>query len=177
MRLCYDLRGGCGRYGLCHRPGGSERPPFKLGTFEQNGRTFVGIVLKDSVVIDFAQASAALSPTLEGCSAEDMKDLIARYDAGACFDQRDPQATKSFQGHRHPAFVHDLKSVRTLPPIVYPTTMLNVAVNYRAHGAGDGGRSAEGGAPAPGDALPGTTSAPESGSARPTTSDGIPTCS
>ena len=34
--------------------------PFKLGTFDQNGRAFVGVVLKDAIVIDLAQASAAL---------------------------------------------------------------------------------------------------------------------
>ncbi len=42
---------------------------------------------------------------------------------------------------------------------MYPTTMLNVAVNYRAHAAEMSGGPAAGG-PAPGDALPGTTSAP-----------------
>ena len=156
----------------------AQEPPFKLGTFEQNGRTFVGIVLKDSVVIDFAQASAALkSPTLEGCSAfgHERPDRALRRRVRA--DQRDPRIRSRFEGTGRPAFVHDLKSVRTLPPIVYPTTMLNVAVNYRAHGAEMAGGAQKAGAPAPGDALPGTTSAPESGSARPTTSDGIPTCS
>ena len=34
--------------------------PFKLGTFDLNGRTFVGVVIKDSTVIDLAAASAAL---------------------------------------------------------------------------------------------------------------------
>ena len=33
---------------------------FKLGTFEQGGKPFVGVVVKDSIVIDLAQASAAL---------------------------------------------------------------------------------------------------------------------
>ena len=35
---------------------GQGAMPFKLGTFEQGGRTFVGIVVKDAIVIDFAQA-------------------------------------------------------------------------------------------------------------------------
>ena len=34
---------------------------FKLGTFERAGRQFVGIVLRDSVVIDLAAANAALA--------------------------------------------------------------------------------------------------------------------
>ena len=33
--------------------------PFKLGTFERQGRTFVGIVVADTRVIDFAAAHAA----------------------------------------------------------------------------------------------------------------------
>jgi hypothetical protein len=39
---------------------GQGTVPFKLGTFDQNGRTFVGVVLKDAFVMDLAQASAAL---------------------------------------------------------------------------------------------------------------------
>ena len=43
---------------------------------------------------------------------------------------------------------------------MYPTTMLNVAVNYRAHAAEMAGGAAQAGGLAQGDALPGTTSAP-----------------
>ena len=32
-----------------------------------------------------------------------------------------------------PAYVYDLSALKTLPPIMYPTTMLNAAVNYREH--------------------------------------------
>jgi 2-keto-4-pentenoate hydratase/2-oxohepta-3-ene-1,7-dioic acid hydratase in catechol pathway len=141
---------------------GQSTPLFKLGTFEQNGRAFVGIVLKDSIVIDFAQASAALkSPASTVASPVDMKDLIARYDAGVRARINEILLNaKPLEGAGRPVFVHDLKAVRTLPPIMYPTTMLNVAVNYRAHGAEMAGGAAPTGGPAPGDALPGTTSAP-----------------
>ena len=62
---------------------GQGATPFKLGTFDQNGRSFVGIVLKDSIVIDVAQASAALQvPASKVAAPSDMKDLIARYDSG-----------------------------------------------------------------------------------------------
>ena len=64
-------------------------------------------------------------------------------------------------GASRPAYVMDLARVRTLPPILYPTTMLNVAVNYREHGREMAGRSANpSGAPEPGTAPPGTTSIP-----------------
>jgi 2-keto-4-pentenoate hydratase/2-oxohepta-3-ene-1,7-dioic acid hydratase in catechol pathway len=136
---------------------------FKLGTFDQNGRSFVGIVLKDSIVIDVAQASAALQAQASKVTApSDMKDLIARYDSGVRARIGEVIAnTKPLEGAGRPAFVHDLKSLKTLPPIMYPTTMLNVAVNYRAHAAEmAGGATTQAGGAAQGDALPGTTSAP-----------------
>ena len=135
--------------------------PFKLGTFEQGGKAFVGIVVKDSIVIDMAQANAALkSPASKIQAPADMKDLIARYDNGVRARIGEILTnTKPLEGTGRPAYVHDLKSLKTLPPIMYPTTMLNVAVNYRAHAAEMAGAPAPGG-PAPGDALPGTTSAP-----------------
>lgn len=93
--------------------------PFKLGTFERQGKAFVGIVTGNTTVIEFA-------------AARDMKDLIARY------AELRPQivnavAAASRAGANRPANVHDLSAVKTLPPIMYPTTMLNVAVNYREH--------------------------------------------
>ena len=114
---------------------GQSAMPFKLGTFEQNGRSFVGVVLKDAIVVDLAQASAALkAPASKVAAPTDMKDLIARYDAGVRARIGEVLAnTKPLEGAGRPSFVHDLKSLKTLPPITYPTTMLNVAVNYRAH--------------------------------------------
>ena len=141
---------------------GQTAQPFKLGTFEQGGRAFVGIVLKDSLVIDLAQASAALkTPASQIASPVDMKDLIARYDSGVRARINEILLnTKPLDNAGRPAFVQELKAVRTLPPIMYPTTMLNVAVNYRAHGAEMAGGAPPAGGPAPGDALAGTTSAP-----------------
>ena len=91
-----------------------------------------------------------------------MKDLIARYDTGVRARIVEMLAgTKPLEGAGRPAYVHELKSLKTLPPIMYPTTMLNVAVNYRAHAAEmAGGATTQTGGTAPGDALPGTTSAP-----------------
>ena len=37
--------------------------PYKLGTFETQGRTFVGLVLRDSVVVDLAAADKAVATT------------------------------------------------------------------------------------------------------------------
>jgi 2-keto-4-pentenoate hydratase/2-oxohepta-3-ene-1,7-dioic acid hydratase in catechol pathway len=140
---------------------GQGSVPFKLGTFEQNGRAFIGIVIKDAFVIHLAQASAALqSPAAAVTPPTDMKDLIARYDTGVRARIGEILAnTKQLEAAGRPGFIYDIKSLKTLPPIMYPTTMLNVAVNYRAHAAEMAG-GAQAGGPAPGDALPGTTSAP-----------------
>ena len=144
---------------------GQGAVPFKLGTFEQGDRRFVGIVVKDAIVIDFTQAHAALkSPASKVAAPADMKDLIARYDAGV--RARIIEILDFLQNTKAPAgaplsYVHDLKSLKMLPPIMYPTTMLNVAVNYRAHAAEmAGGATTQAGGAAQGDALPGTTSAP-----------------
>ena len=138
--------------------------PYKLGTFERDGRAFVGIVLRESVVIDFAAAHAALRSTAPTLAAPvDMKDLITRYDAG--LRARIVEIVRSVEeaGATRPPYVYDLPAVKILPPIMYPTTMLNVAVNYAAHDAemealrdmvpGLGERTA-------GAALEGTVSAP-----------------
>ena len=136
--------------------------PFKLGTFEQSGRAFVGVVIKDALVMDLAQASAALkSPATTVAPPTDMKDLIARYDTGVRGRISEILANrKQLEAGGAPAFMYDIKTLKTLPPIMYPTTMLNVAVNYRAHAAEMAGGAPQAGGPAPGDALPGTTSAP-----------------
>src|SRR5687768_18411662 len=97
--------------------------PFKLGTFEINGRTFVGVVLKDSAVIDLAEASAALkSPAAKVPMPADMKDLIARYDTGVRARIGEILAnTKQLEAAGKPPFVHPPKTVKTLPSIMCPT--------------------------------------------------------
>jgi 2-keto-4-pentenoate hydratase/2-oxohepta-3-ene-1,7-dioic acid hydratase in catechol pathway len=132
--------------------------PFKLGTFERQQRSFVGIVVRDAVVIDLAAAHAAIStPASSIAPPTDMKDLIARYDNG--LRARIIDIVRTVDATR-PAYVYDVGAVKILPPVI-PTTMLNVAVNYREHDLemarrqGDTTR-----APATaGEAPPGTTSA------------------
>src|SRR5262245_14913277 len=137
--------------------------PFKLGTFQLQNRTFIGVVVRDTQVIDFAAADSVIGRGRVAAPA-DMKQLIERYDAGV----RDRiyavvKAVTSSQGGARPAYVHDLSSLKTLPPIMYPMTMLNAAVNYTEHGAEMDRRAGQpqaAGAPPPGAALPGTKSAP-----------------
>jgi 2-keto-4-pentenoate hydratase/2-oxohepta-3-ene-1,7-dioic acid hydratase in catechol pathway len=108
--------------------------PFKLGTFERNGRPFIGIVLDESVVIDFAAAHAAIrTPASTVEMPADMKDLIVRYDAGLRARIGDIVRAVRAAGVSRPAYAYELRAVKILPPIMYPTTMLNVAVNYKEH--------------------------------------------
>jgi len=139
--------------------------PFKLGTFERQGKPFIGIVVRDSAVIDFAAAHAAVrTPASTVAAPADMKDLIARYDTGLRTRILDLiRAAGDVTRANRPAYVYDVKSLKILPPIQYPTTMLNVAVNYREHDVemarvreGQPGQTA----PTAGAALPNTTSAP-----------------
>jgi 2-keto-4-pentenoate hydratase/2-oxohepta-3-ene-1,7-dioic acid hydratase in catechol pathway len=143
--------------------------PFKLGSFERQGRPFVGIVLGESVVIDFAAAHAAIrTPASTATAPIDMKDLIVRYDQGLRARIVDIVRAASTTTAARPAYVYDLKALKVLPPIMYPRTLLNVAVNYREHDiemntVGASGRTALGATVTQvtgGAAPPGTRSAP-----------------
>src|SRR5262245_45547253 len=107
-------------------------PAFKLGNFERQGQAFIGIVLRDTV-IDLGAAHAAVrNPASTIAAPRDMKDLIARYDDGV--RARIVELVRSVSSAAtRPAYVHDFSSLKILPPVIYPTTMLNVAVNYREH--------------------------------------------
>jgi 2-keto-4-pentenoate hydratase/2-oxohepta-3-ene-1,7-dioic acid hydratase in catechol pathway len=112
---------------------GAQPPitPFKLGTLQLGNRSFLGIVV-GTTVIDLAAANTALA-TGRIASPADMKQLITRYDTGV--RARIVEIIRHVNGLAvRPAYVHALADVKTLPPIMYPTTMLNAAVNYRAHG-------------------------------------------
>ena len=138
--------------------------PFKLGTFERQDGSFVGVVLRESVVIDLAAASAAIqSPAAAVAAPADMKDLIARYDMGVRVRIIDVVRSVEAADRARPAYVFDLAALKVLPPIMYPMTMMNTAVNYREHDIemtrirqGSPGQIA----PTAGGALPGTESAP-----------------
>ena len=131
---------------------------FKLGTFERNDTAFVGVVLRDTLVIDLAAADGAVMPAPSVAAPRDMKDLIARYDKGVRSRILELIARVNAAGAVRPSWVLDLSSLKTLPPIMYPQTMLNMAVNYREHALEMGGAATS--PTGPGVALPGTKSAP-----------------
>ncbi|MBM4192862.1 MAG: fumarylacetoacetate hydrolase family protein [Gemmatimonadetes bacterium] len=137
--------------------------PFKVGTLSQGDRVFVGVVVRDSFVIDFNAAHRAVTAQRSTLAAvADMKDLITRYDAGvrARIVELIAAAGDVSRANR-PAWVHQLRTLKILPPIMYPTVMLNVAVNYAEHDIEMArGRLLGSNPPTAGRALEGTTSSP-----------------
>ncbi len=107
-----------------------RQEPFKLGTFKERNEVFLGLVLRDSLVVHIAQANAALGGPKPAIPSE-MKELITRYQELRPRLYSIANAVSSTTGAR-PAYVKDLKSLKTLPP-VSPSTILNAAVNYREH--------------------------------------------
>jgi 2-keto-4-pentenoate hydratase/2-oxohepta-3-ene-1,7-dioic acid hydratase in catechol pathway len=121
--------------------GQAVRPaePFKLGTFSNNGDPWVGIVLRDRMIVELNAANRDLESRPDVAKVQmpgDMRDLITRYQSG--MQRRLYEivnvlvAANRLEGGR-PAYVHDVGTVRTLAPILYPTKMLNAAVNYYGH--------------------------------------------
>jgi 2-keto-4-pentenoate hydratase/2-oxohepta-3-ene-1,7-dioic acid hydratase in catechol pathway len=148
---------------------GGAAVPFKLGTFERNGQAFLGLVLRDSQVVDIAQANTAFqssngsAPRLT--APADMKQLIARYDAE--WRPRLAAIAKMVSSAGSaPAYAYALNAVKTLPPL-RPSVQLNAGGNYVEHEQGIAanqarGAGARGGAPA---AAPGRGPAPAAQSA------------
>ena len=114
--------------------------PFKLGTFQTSGAPFVGIVLRDSLVIDAGAANAELlrNPNAPAVTLPaDMLGVISAYEYGVQRRLYDivNWAVKGnlLAGSGRASWVHDVGKVRTLAPILYPSKILNAAANYYAH--------------------------------------------
>jgi 2-keto-4-pentenoate hydratase/2-oxohepta-3-ene-1,7-dioic acid hydratase in catechol pathway len=119
---------------------GAVAEPFKLGTFRTTGPPFVGIVLRDSIIIDVGAANAELLMNPHAPAVQvpaDMGGIISAYEYGVQRRLYDivnwVVRANMLSGERRPVWVHDVAKVRTLAPILYPTKMLNAAANYYAH--------------------------------------------
>ena len=115
--------------------GAKPAEPFKVGTFEIRKAPTVGLVLRDSLIVDIAAANAAV-PGTKLTAPRDMIDLIERYESGlrARFVEIvNHLAANNRLTSARPDYVHDLKSVRTMAPILYPSKILNAAVNFYSH--------------------------------------------
>jgi 2-keto-4-pentenoate hydratase/2-oxohepta-3-ene-1,7-dioic acid hydratase in catechol pathway len=130
--------------------------PFKLGTFERNGRTFAGLVLEDRWVVDIAAVNARLQKRHADWKPlvmpAGMKDLIERYDAGV---RERLHAIADETGAAPGVDVYEVKALRVRPPVPDPETMVNAAVNYVEHGAEVAGGAAPSPSPTAAPSVPG----------------------
>jgi 2,4-didehydro-3-deoxy-L-rhamnonate hydrolase len=94
--------------------------PFKLGTFAQGSRTFIGLVLNDATAVDLSKADPSLP--------KDMRALLEQYDSV----RAKLASIASSAAATRPAHAYDIKSLKTLPPVM-PQNILNAAVNYTEH--------------------------------------------
>jgi 2-keto-4-pentenoate hydratase/2-oxohepta-3-ene-1,7-dioic acid hydratase in catechol pathway len=114
----------------------SSTEPFKVGTFEINGAPTVGVVLRDALIIDVAAANTALEidPMYAHVDAPaDMLELIGQYEYGLKY--RIYEIVNHVVGNDllGADYVHRVEDVGILPPIMYPSKIMNAAVNFYTH--------------------------------------------
>jgi len=114
--------------------------PFKVGTFAIGGAATVGLVLRDTLVVDIAEANAALQQDPdygEVVLPRDMLGLIEEYESGVkarLYEIVNQLVDEDrLDGSTRPDFVHDVASIDVLPPILYPSKIMNAAVNFYTH--------------------------------------------
>ena len=112
--------------------------PYKLGTFESGGEAWLGLVLDDSLVVNIAEASAALGDDGPDIPT-DMTALIVAYDDLAPRLRAIAAAAAAEPGA---AYVSNRSDVRIRPPI-RPHIIYNAAANYALHAAEMAGQPGE----------------------------------
>ena len=122
--------------------------PFKVGTFDIHGVAHVGVVLRDSLVIDIEVANMTLESNPEYPHVpmpEDMLELIGRYEYGLKYRLYeivdDTVGNNRLFGSSRADYVYDVSELRIRPPIMYPGKIMNAAVNFYSHACE--GRTAE----------------------------------
>ena len=114
----------------------SSVEPFKVGTFEIGGAPTVGIVLRDALVVDLAVANTALEidPMYPHVNAPaDMLELIGQYEYGLKY--RIYEIVNNVVGNDllEADYVHRVDDLDILPPILYPSKIMNAVVNFYTH--------------------------------------------
>jgi len=126
--------------GLVEAQAMSSAEPFKVGTFEINGAPTVGLVLRDALVVDIAAANRALELNPDYVTVampDDMLELIGQYEYGLKYRLYDIVnylvENNMLTGSSRPAYIYDASSMHILPPIMYPSKIMNAAVNFYTH--------------------------------------------
>lgn len=119
----------------------SNKPttPFKLATFEAQGKVRVGLVI-ETRILDIAGANAYLvkqagvpAMTIPG----EMRELIEQYSTVSqrLYQIANYMTEKKLLATGGLGFAYDVGKVSIKAPIQYPYNLLCVAANYRAHRA------------------------------------------
>jgi 2-keto-4-pentenoate hydratase/2-oxohepta-3-ene-1,7-dioic acid hydratase in catechol pathway len=113
---------------------------FKVGTFEIDGVVTVALVLRDALIVDIGAANADLEldrtyPRL--AMPSDMLELIGQYEYGLKYRfyeiVNDLVAGNQLSAGTRADYVHAVEDVRILPPVMYPSKVMNAAVNFYTH--------------------------------------------
>jgi len=109
--------------------------PFKLATFQADGRIRVGIVLGTRILdIEGAHTAVVQELALRGMPAmpRDMRTLVEDYDRIAPHLYRIANRFKDASAD-NPIFAFRVDRVAILAPIKYPYNILAIAANYKLH--------------------------------------------
>src|SRR5262245_49454159 len=96
--------------------------PYKLGMFQQGTRSFAGLVLDDSIVVDLSRANIQAPATVEL--------IISGWNQGLA-DRLEKLAADTKA--KTPANALKVAALKSLPPIMNPGAMLNAGRNYEDH--------------------------------------------
>ena len=115
--------------------------PFKVGTFAINDIPTVGLVMRDDqLIVELTAANRAmqLSSRYSKMSIpEDMLGLIEMYEYGLkyrIYEVVNWLVEKDLlSGSNGPSYIHPVSSVDILAPILYPSKVMNAAVNFYSH--------------------------------------------
>jgi 2-keto-4-pentenoate hydratase/2-oxohepta-3-ene-1,7-dioic acid hydratase in catechol pathway len=114
----------------------SSVEPFKVGTFEIGGAPTVGIVLRDNLIIDLTAANTALeidAMYAHIAAPADMLELIGQYEYGLKYRIYEIVNNVVNNGLLQADYVHRVQDVDILAPILYPSKIMNAAVNFYTH--------------------------------------------
>lgn len=114
--------------------------PFKVGTFAVDNTPFVGMVVRDdTLIVDVAAANRALQLEpgyIQLSIPADMLGFIEQYEYGLKFRAYELMnwlvAEGLLEGNL-PAYVMPVEDVDILAPILYPSKIMNAAVNFYTH--------------------------------------------
>lgn len=114
--------------------------PFKVGTFAVDNTPFVGMVVRnDSLIVDIAAANRALQLDTSYSHLSipaDMLGFIEQYEYGLkyrAYELMNWLVAENLLEGDLPAYVMPVEDVDILAPILYPSKIMNAAVNFYTH--------------------------------------------